>query len=374
MLLKPVFIIAIVVAMIGVMIPSVFAVEDNVTIEGNLTPFNRSEELYVAKFDPVVENTEITFSIYDSIGIIFSSTSHINSGGTSGNFYVKFFPPLFEDNTDYTISVIGNGLVGRQIIAIKEQIRSHEPEINKEESERQKIFNKLVEEEEARMIAEAKSVEEARMIAEAKAVEEARMIAEAKAVEEARMIAEAKAVEEARIIAEAKSVEEARIIAEAKAVEEARMNTITFIVIFVIILILLIVLAKRKKMKKKPNKNTNKNTNNNWKKDDQDRIFCTNCGNKIINSTQFCTNCGKSQSREKTYEYNESEITLNDCYEILELTRTATALEIKAARNRLVIQWHPDKHRTLDRKLMAENETKKINAAYEKLRKAGKLG
>ena len=314
MLLKPVFIIAIVVAMIGVMIPSVFAVEDNVTIEGNLTPFNRSEELYVAKFDPVVENTEITFSIYDSIGIIFSSTSHINSGGTSGNFYVKFFPPLFEDNTDYTISVIGNGLVGRQIIAIKEQIRSHEPEINKEESERQKIFNKLVEEEEARMIAEA------------------------------------------------------------KAVEEARMNTITFIVIFVIILILLIVLAKRKKMKKKPNKNTNKNTNNNWKKDDQDRIFCTNCGNKIINSTQFCTNCGKSQSREKTYEYNESEITLNDCYEILELTRTATALEIKAARNRLVIQWHPDKHRTLDRKLMAENETKKINAAYEKLRKAGKLG
>jgi len=137
-------------------------------------------------------------------------------------------------------------------------------------------------------------------------------------------------------------------------------------------LILIIVLAKRKKRNKKPNNNTN----NNWKKDNRERVFCTNCGNETINSAQFCTNCGKSQSKEKTYErnfHNGSEITLKDCYDLLELDSTATASEIKAARNRLVIQWHPDKHRSSDRKAMAEKETKKINAAYEKLRKAGKL-
>ena len=36
---------------------SSFAVEDNVTIEGNLTPFNRSEELYVIKFAPATQTT-----------------------------------------------------------------------------------------------------------------------------------------------------------------------------------------------------------------------------------------------------------------------------------------------------------------------------
>jgi DnaJ-domain-containing protein 1 len=173
------------------------------------------------------------------------------------------------------------------------------------------------------------------------------------------------------MIAEAKAAEEARMIAEAKAAEEARMNTIAFIVTLVIGVILLIALTKRKKK----NKKSRDDTTNNWKKDNQERIFCTNCGNEIINSTQFCTNCG--QSKEKTYErnfHNESEITLKDCYKLLELDSTATAFEIKAARNRLAIQWHPDKHRSLDRKAIAEKEIKKINAAYEKLRKAGKLG
>ena len=95
----------------------------------------------------------------------------------------------------------------------------------------------------------------------------------------------------------------------------------------------------------------------------------------MLESTQFCNNCGKSSSDKKTYEDNygsQSKNTLKDYYDILELDVNATPQEIKAARNRLTLQWHPDKHRSLDRKVMAENEIKKINNAYAELRKAGK--
>ena len=93
--------------MSGVIIPGVFAANDNVTIEGNLNPLNRSEELYVVKFDAVSKNTELTFSIYDSEGVIFSSSSIVNSGGTFQNYYVKFFQPLFEDNIQ--LKLLGMG-------------------------------------------------------------------------------------------------------------------------------------------------------------------------------------------------------------------------------------------------------------------------
>ena len=128
--MKPVFIIAIVVVMIGVMVPSSFAISDNVVIEGNFNPINRSEELFVVKVDPSNEQRKITFSIYDSETIIFSRTSEINSGGTFQNFYVKFFPPLFQDNGRYTIEVTGPQLIGRELIMIAgEASISNEPTI-----------------------------------------------------------------------------------------------------------------------------------------------------------------------------------------------------------------------------------------------------
>ena len=43
-----------------------YAVEDNVAIEGNLNPTNRSEEAYVVKVSPSNEHRDIVFSIYDS--------------------------------------------------------------------------------------------------------------------------------------------------------------------------------------------------------------------------------------------------------------------------------------------------------------------
>ena len=59
-----------------------FAVNDNVTIEGNLNPTNRSEEWYVVKVSPSNEHRDIVFSIYDSGEIIFSKTSYIKAGGS----------------------------------------------------------------------------------------------------------------------------------------------------------------------------------------------------------------------------------------------------------------------------------------------------
>ena len=72
-----------------------YAVQDNVTIEGNLDPTNRSEELYVVSVTPSNEHRDITFSIYGSGEVIFSKTSYIKAGGSQENFFVKFFPPLF---------------------------------------------------------------------------------------------------------------------------------------------------------------------------------------------------------------------------------------------------------------------------------------
>ena len=43
-----------------------YAVQDNVAIEGNLNPTNRSEEVYVVKASLSNEHRDIVFSIYDS--------------------------------------------------------------------------------------------------------------------------------------------------------------------------------------------------------------------------------------------------------------------------------------------------------------------
>lgn len=62
--------------------------------------------------------------------------------------------------------------------------------------------------------------------------------------------------------------------------------------------------------------------------------------------------------------------TKRDYYEILGLTKTATAAEIKAAYRKLALQWHPDKHQ--DKRLEAETKFKEINEAYQVLSDAKK--
>ena len=53
-----------------------------------------------------------------------------------------------------------------------------------------------------------------------------------------------------------------------------------------------------------------------------------------------------------------------DLYEILGVSKSATAQELKATYRRQALQWHPDKHQGPDKKA-AEEKFKEINRAYE---------
>jgi flagellar biosynthesis GTPase FlhF len=88
---------------------------------------------------------------------------------------------------------------------------------------------------------------------------------------------------------------------------------------------------------------------------------------------QFRREQAEREKERHRSEQESSNFSLSECYEILELDETATSVQIKAARNRLALQWHPDKHRSITRKEMAEKEIKKINTAYEKLHESGKV-
>ena len=216
--------------MIGVMIPSVFAANDNVTIEGNLNPFNRSEELYVVKFDAVSKMTEVTFSIYSTDeyaqDAIFSSSSFVNSGRTFQNFYVTFFPPLFKDDMTYAIQVTGDGLLGRQLLTINSEFTSYNSEVEDDQSIHEQEYAKLIEEQEAEQRAAEQRAAEQRA-AEARAAEQRAAAAEQRA-------AEARA--EAAIRA-----------AEAKAAQD--LTNLLIIIIAIASISLVIMLAKRKNKK-----------------------------------------------------------------------------------------------------------------------------
>jgi len=232
--LKSVFIIVIVVvAMIGVMIPSVFAANDNVTIEGNLNPFNRSEEVYVVKFDAVSKMTEVTFSIYSiddyAQDTIFSSSSFVNSGGTFQNFHVKFFPPLFKDDMTYVIHVTGDGLLGRQLLTINSEFTSYNSEVEDDQSIHEQEYAKLIEEQEA----------------EQRAAEQ--RAAEQRAAEQ--RAAEQRAAEQRAAEARAQAAIRA---AEAKAAQDLT-NLLIIGGIAIIIISVAIVLAKRKNKKSTSN-------------------------------------------------------------------------------------------------------------------------
>jgi hypothetical protein len=80
--------------------------------------------------------------------------------------------------------------------------------------------------------------------------------------------------------------------------------------------------------------------------------------------------------REEQYEEpktSPTDMMLKKCYEILEVAENASPDEIKKAYKKLVKQWHPDSHRSKQRKEIAEREMKRINEAYEMLEKAGRV-
>lgn len=62
-------------------------------------------------------------------------------------------------------------------------------------------------------------------------------------------------------------------------------------------------------------------------------------------------------------EWRSDMTTKRDFYEVLGVSKTATAAEIKAAYRKLALKWHPDKNQ--DKKAEAETKFKEINEAYQ---------
>jgi preprotein translocase subunit Sec63 len=66
---------------------------------------------------------------------------------------------------------------------------------------------------------------------------------------------------------------------------------------------------------------------------------------------------------------------LEECFQILELKPDALPIDIRSAYKRKIMEYHPDKVGNLGAKIkqVAEDETRRINAAYAKLEEQGKV-
>ena len=75
----------------------------------------------------------------------------------------------------------------------------------------------------------------------------------------------------------------------------------------------------------------------------------------------------RSQKEESAYQYTTSDSIENNWFEILELSSNASKEEIVLAYKKKISQYHPDKVSSLgsDLQALAEEKSKKINAAYD---------
>ena len=99
----------------------VFAVEDNIKIDGNLSPPTYSQQLYIVKVSPTPDQREVKLSIYGPSGKLSDQSAFILENSDHVNFFVKFFPPLFQVGEKYTIEVTGSGLIGRATLTMMDQ-------------------------------------------------------------------------------------------------------------------------------------------------------------------------------------------------------------------------------------------------------------
>jgi len=72
---------------------------------------------------------------------------------------------------------------------------------------------------------------------------------------------------------------------------------------------------------------------------------------------------------------NQAISSLEECYGILELQPDALPIDIRAAYKRKIMEYHPDKVEHLGSKIkqVAEDETRRINAAYAMLDEQGRV-
>ena len=79
----------------------------------------------------------------------------------------------------------------------------------------------------------------------------------------------------------------------------------------------------------------------------------------------------KSNQHDSSTDFDPRNLSKEEAFQILEVTEKSTRQEIRNSRNRLINQWHPDKHRTPLYRETAEKNTKLIISAYELLRELG---
>ena len=185
---------------------SIYGVEDNATIEGNIEPLLYSEEIYIVRVTPSNESRDIQFSVYSRIGQISSQEQNVPRGTNYVNFYLKFFPPLYKIDEKYTLEVTGSGVIARSTITIRE-----DPSV----ADAQKIKEQQIAEEKARQ-------EEMARLAQQKAEEERQaQIAQQKAQEEENArLAEEIARERERQLEQTRQEQEQARMAKQKAQEE----------------------------------------------------------------------------------------------------------------------------------------------------------
>ena len=93
-------------------------------------------------------------------------------------------------------------------------------------------------------------------------------------------------------------------------------------------------------------------------------------GPRHLNYSESDYESDQSTSNSST-DFDSRNLSKEEAFQILEVMETSTRQEIKNSRNRLINQWHPDKHRTPLYRETAEKNTKLIISAYELLRELG---
>ncbi len=77
----------------------------------------------------------------------------------------------------------------------------------------------------------------------------------------------------------------------------------------------------------------------------------------------------ESKFDDSTYRLNRAfDSDLKRCFEVLGVPETASPNEIKTARDKMILCWHPDRNKSA----IAESIVMKTNEAYSQLKKAGK--
>lgn len=170
-------------------------------------------------------------------------------------------------------------------------------------------------------------------------------------------------------------------------------KTLIFIAIFIGVLLALEVYPKRSLAKKLESyehyesgfsvagdyysaaKNNISNTKDNVEHNSEEFVYSS------VQDFKSAKKTSQNSNQERSYTFDESKFDgstyrlnrdfdsdLKRCFEVLGVSETASPNEIKIARDKMILCWHPDRNKSA----IAESIVMKTNEAYSQLKKAGK--